>query len=506
MTLPSVLIVDDDAEFAADLMAVLAGRFEFRVAASGEEGLGSVAASPPDAVVLDLMLEGRNGLETLDTLHRTDPNLPVLMVTNHHSGDIETAALNRGAMYYLPKTAGRAEILSKLEKCLAVSKLARENDQLKRAASARERTRRESAAHAHFLASSPALRRIDEEITRIAASQSTVLLTGDSGTGKSLLAEEIHRRSPRAGRPFLRVNMAYRREEVADSELFGHLKGSFTGAVSDRKGYFETAAGGTLFLDEIGDLPPGTQASLLTALEEREILPVGSSVPRRIDVRLICATNRDLPARVREGLFRNDLYQRLCVMMLRMPPLREHPEDIPDLVQYFLGKLLADQALPEVKVSADALERLCRYSWSQGNVRELRNALERALVRHGHRGELRAEDFDLGPDEADPPPHAAKTVGPPSHSGGSARIPTVAGSAFVPPAPGSPQEDLDYNSAKEAANREFQLRFFGHLFAVIGGRMDRPHPDDIHKIAGMAHLPEGTVRRILKELRESAEG
>jgi len=454
---PSILIIDDDPEFGADLGALLGSKYALRLAGSGEEALGAVIFDRPDAVILDLRMDGgRDGLAILDELRRLDPALPVIMATDHPSDETESEALRRGALYYVRKAAGRSEVVSKLEKALEVGGTARQRDGLKREL-------RESASV--FLARSPSMRRLEASIDRVAAAPSTtVLLVGESGTGKSLVAREIHRRSARHAAPFLQVNLASQREELIDSELFGHKKGAFTGAIADRPGHFVAARGGTLFLDQVGSLPLSAQGRLLTALEEREILPVGSSIPNRVDVRVAAATSLDLSGQVEKGAFRQDLLGRLSVVTLPIPPLRERPDDIPDLVHYYLGRFAAEMGLANVSITAAAMGRLRGYSWRRNNVRELRNSLERSLVLHGHEHVLGPEAFDLTEERAG-------------------------------------YDGLDYNDAKDNAVREFQHRFFARAFDVAGGSVAFPSAESIARVADLTHIPPQTVRRILRELQ-----
>ncbi len=509
---PSVLIVDDDPEFAADLTAILAKDFRCRAARSGEEGLGAISGNPPDIVVLDLMLGGRNGLEILAEIRLRHPSLPVVMATDHPSVETEAAALEAGALYYLRKSAGRAEVAAKLRRCLDVGRTLRERDAL------------QGEVHQHFLATSPMLRRLEERIARVAAAPtSTVLITGESGTGKSLIAREIHRRSPRARGPFHRVNMAALTEELIKSELFGHRKGGFTGAIEDRRGHFETASGGSLFLDEIGDLSPSVQGMLNTAIEERRITPVGSSDELRIDVRVIAATSRDLDALVQAGQFRRDLLGRLSVVPLHVPPLREHPEDIPDLLQYFIGRLSAEMALPHVTATPEAIARLQEHHWPY-NVRELRNAVEQALIFSGQAGVLDGDAFgfldiaahrlrsgDGGPASGSRTPfgpHSAWGASPSGTlPGGLPPVPGPEPLDAVPcsspawgPFPAGAGSPLDYHAQREAVLLGFKREVLERAFRRVGGTADRPHPSDISKVAEILGITPKGVRDLLRDL------
>lgn len=476
---PAVLIIDDDPEFAADLAALLTRDFHCRTAPSGEEGLGAISGNPPDAVVLDLMMGGRNGLEVLREIRMRHPHLQVIMATDHPSVETEAAALEAGALYYLRKSAGRAEVAAKLRRCLEVGRTSRERDVL------------QGEVHQHFLATSPMLRRLEERIDRVAAAPtSTVLITGESGTGKSLIAREIHRRSSRSRGPFHRVNMAALTEELIKSELFGHRKGGFTGAIEDRRGHFESATGGSLFLDEIGDLSLSVQGMLNTAIEERRITPVGSSEELRIDVRVIAATSRDLDALVSSGQFRRDLLGRLSVVRLHVPALREHPDDIPDLVRYFIGRLSSEMALPPVTVLPGAIERLQRYNWPY-NVRELRNAVEQALIFHGQGGVLEAEAFGFLDTETSGARSEGGVHGPGAGFGSS----QVWG-----PFPLAAGQLLDYRTQRDAVVLGFKREILGRAFQMAGGSLNWPRPQEISKVAEMIGVTTKGVRDILRDL------
>jgi len=455
---PRVLIIDDDPDFGPDLEALLAPDFICRCALSGEEGLGAVAADAPDAIVLDLMLEGgRNGLEILAALRGAHPAIPVIMATAHPSAETEAAALRGGALYYLHKAAGRSEVAAKLKRAVDVAATSRERDRLRRDLHA-------GAGAGTFLFSSPRLRALERQVDRFAAAgQAPVLITGETGTGKTLLAREIHRRSQRASEPFLQVNMGAIAPGTAVSELFGHLRGAFTGAVAHRRGHFEAVGHGTLCLDEIGDLPLETQGLLLQAIEEHQILPLGSSTPRPVHARVLAATNRDLEAMVTQGAFRQDLLSRLSALAVHVPPLREHVEDIPDLARYFLGRHAADLGLPSARLTPAALDLLQRSDWRPDNVRGLRVALLRALVLSEKPGHIDAAALDLPPARREP-------------------------------------AGFDYAAAKERAVREFQRGFLRHAFQAVGGSATHPRPEEIRRVAELAGIPPHTVRRILKEL------
>jgi DNA-binding NtrC family response regulator len=455
---PTVLIIDDDSDYAHDLAAVLSPEFSCRFALSGEEGLGAIAAELPDAVLLDLKLGARGGLEILTEIRSIDPTLPVIMATDHPSSETEAEALRRGALYYVRKAAGRAEVICKLQKSTEISQTRRERDRLQAGVGRTPGT---------FLFTSRAMRKLEVLVDRIAAARhATVLITGETGTGKSHLAREVHRRSPLAEKPFLQVNVATLDGDTVRSELFGHTKGAFTGAATDRKGHFETVGQGTVFLDEIGDLSLSVQGHLLQAIEERQILPVGSSSPRSVDARVMAATNRDLRGMVERGEFRNDLFGRLSALTLHVPPLREHPEDVTDLANYFLGRHACELGMQGVSITSEAMARLQEHSWRDGNARELQWAMLRALVMSAGASALGPGDFELAPEGARP-------------------------------------ATFDYNQEKDHALRGFQRQFFRRAFTAIGSSVDNPRPEDTQKIADLAGVPPQTVRRVLRELGTS---
>lgn len=456
MSTATVLIIDDDTDYAQQVAAILSPDFQVRFASSGEEGIGAIEADPPDAVLLDLyLLGGRNGLEVLEQIRAVAPGLPVVMATDHPSEDTAAEALARGALYYLAKVAGRAEILAKLRICLDVAETSRRKQQL-------ESELKE--VHGIFLASSPAMTQLSGKLDRIAAAGgTTVLVLGESGSGKDQIAREIHLRSPRSKGPF--VKMSTVSDEVADSELFGHVRGSFTGASSDRQGYFESARGGTLFLSEIGDLSPKVQVKLLRAIEEKRIVRVGETLARPVDVRVIAATNRDLEAMVRDGDFRADLLGRLSVITVQVPPLRERPEDVGALARYFAGRAAAEQGLRQVTLTEDAIRKLVSYSWRRNNVRELRSCIERAIVLYGPDGVIDAGSLDI-PVETQRP------------------------------------EGFDYHQEKDRAEAAFQRRFLARAFAQVGGSIEHPTPSAINRVCTLTSLPPQTVRRLIRGLRD----
>jgi len=377
---PTVLVCDDAAGIRRTLAQIL-GDEGYRVEAF-EDGsslldrLGATAGARPAALFLDVWLPDVDGLTVLDRIRERGLDLPVVMISGH--GTVETAvqAVKRGADDFLEKPLALERVLLTLERALERSRLARERDVLAREV-ARQRERLEEEET--LLGEGTAMARLREEIRRAGPSEARVLITGESGVGKEVVARALHRASPRAAGPFVEVNGAAIPEDLIESELFGHVKGSFTGATEDRKGKWEAADGGTLFLDEIGDMSPRTQAKILRAIQDGKISRVGGTRTVETDVRIVAATNRDLPKMIASGTFREDLYFRLAVVPIRVPTLAERPEDIPALVAHFAGKLARRRGRRPPTFSPEALEELKRRPWP-GNVRELQNVVERALL------------------------------------------------------------------------------------------------------------------------------
>ncbi|WP_018291712.1 sigma-54 dependent transcriptional regulator [Verrucomicrobium sp. 3C] len=375
----TILIVDDDAALSEVLAETVRSLgHEARTAASGPEALAALARGPTDGVLLDLRLPGMDGLPLLERIRARAGAPPVAVLTAHATATNTIEAMRLGAFDHLTKPIGRADLARLLSEMLA--------------AKAGLGPLRTESRPVEFIGSSEAMRKIQKTIGMVADSGATVFIQGETGTGKELVARAIHDHGRRRAKPFVAVNCAAIPAELWESELFGHLRGSFTGAHADRQGAFQEADGGTLFLDEIGDMPLSLQPKILRALQERVITPIGGK-PVPVDVRVISATNQDLSERVREGAFREDLFYRLHVLPIHLPPLRERIADILPLAEHFLapaGKWLGP----------DAAARLIQHRW-RGNVRELRNVLERAAVLV--RGEkITASDLDLNSEEASP--------------------------------------------------------------------------------------------------------
>lgn len=369
---PTVLIIDDEPAHRLMVRVVL-GDAGFKVleADNGPAGLATLRSKSVDVVLLDMRMPGMSGQEVLQRLHEEGNFPPVIMLTAFGNVGSAVEAMKIGAWDYLTKPTDNDELLAVVQKAAEHVRLTRENRDLKKQIGQLRETR--------IIGNSPAVRKVVELIEQVGPSEANVLILGESGTGKELVAQQLHEQSARARGPLVKVNCAALPENLLESELFGYVRGAFTGAAQDKPGRFQLAGGGTLFLDEIGELPLTLQAKILRALQERIIEPLGGVAPVNIDVRFIAATNRDLPTMIREGKFREDLYYRLNVLEIHIPPLRERIEDIPLLVDYLLEKLCRKNNRPIRSVSREFLNALARHEW-RGNVRELENVLERSLI------------------------------------------------------------------------------------------------------------------------------
>ena len=363
-----ILFIDDDRvgrEVA--LHNLRKAGYEVTAASDGREGLALFSPDKFHLVVTDLKMPVVDGMEVLETVRRSSPETPVLVITAFGNVETAVAAMKRGAADFVGKPFHRDQLLLAVGKALERRRLIDE---------VRELRIRNGGVEREIVYASAVMRRLIEVTDRVAATDATVLITGESGTGKEAIARRIHVRSPRVEKPFVAVNCAAIPGELLESELFGHMKGSFTGAVRDRLGKFRQADGGTLFLDEIGEVPLPLQSKLLRSLQERVVDVVGMDAPIEVDVRVVAATNMNLQDRIREGKFREDLYYRLNVMELHVPSLRERPEDIPPLVEYFMRVMDAGK---EIVVPPRVMDELKSRAWP-GNVRELRNACERVVI------------------------------------------------------------------------------------------------------------------------------
>ena len=383
-----ILVVDDERSIREVLVQVLGYEgYEVAAAASGGEALSMHRAGPFDLILLDVKMQGIDGLDTLDQLRVQDPDVRVVMISGHASIANAVHAVKQGAFDFLEKPLDSDRLLVTVQRALEHRRLAGENARL------RDGLAKATDARFAMVGDSEVLERIRELVVRVAPTNARILITGENGSGKELVARAIHEGSLRKRGPFVEVNCAAIPSELVESELFGHVKGSFTGAIADQPGKFEAADGGTLFLDEIGDLALSAQAKILRALQEGVIVRVGDSRPISVDVRVIAATNRDLTDEIREGRFREDLYFRLNVMPLHVPALRQRLEDIPALVSHFVAVLGSGPGMSPKPFAGAALRRLQRRRWA-GNVRELRNAVERLLIL-ALGEEVTEEDVDL---------------------------------------------------------------------------------------------------------------
>jgi len=367
----TILIVDDEPAARYGLRRALESKYRIAEADSAETARGALATEQPDLVLLDVVMPGQSGIAFLQWMREQGNDVPVLMVSALDNAKTAVEALQLGAADYLVKGFELEELRQRVGNLLKLATLEKENDSLRRRLTT-------EGQFGQMIGRAAGMRRAFEMADRVAPTDSTVLILGESGTGKDLMAQEIHARSPRAAKPFVAVNCAALPETLIESELFGYERGAFTGAAQQKKGRFEQAHGGTLFLDEIGDMNPVTQAKVLRALENRMIERLGGTQSIPVDVRVISATHRNLPAEIRAGKFREDLYYRLRVVTIELPSLREHKDDISVMADQFLqvhGTRLGRTA----RLSREALAAIERYDWP-GNVRELKNALERSLV------------------------------------------------------------------------------------------------------------------------------
>jgi len=430
-----VLVVEDEKAIQLALKGLLSREgYEVEQADTGEQAVARLRERAFDLVLTDLALgRGLSGLDLLKTAKEQRPETAVVMITAHGSEKIAVEAMKAGADDYVPKPFDNDEIRLVVRRALDRHRLERENRLLL------EQIHRSTGFH-NLVGSGPAMRRVFEMIQKVAETDLTVLVRGESGTGKELVAQAVHERSPRRNRPFVAVNCAAINRELVESELFGHEKGAFTGADARRMGRFEAASGGTIFLDEIGDMAPETQAKVLRVLQERTLERVGGTSSVEVDVRVVAATHRDLQRLVREGRFREDLYYRLKVVEIELPPLRDRSEDIPALADRFLATLAERLGRAPRELSPEALARLVRHAWP-GNVRELQNVLEQAAVL--------ATGETLGPDDL-------QLDGAPAPGGGDAAL-----------------DALPFADAKRRAVEGFERSYLLRALRAHGGNVSR---------------------------------
>jgi DNA-binding NtrC family response regulator len=378
-----ILVIDDEEDIRESLEALLSLEgYSVDMGQNGTEGLKKLEGREYDLVLLDLMMPDRSGMEVLQEMRERDRETPVFMITAYGSIQVAVDALKSGANDYFPKPWDNEKLLIEVERIISKRRLERENTQLKRALKQRY-------SFPNIVGKSDRMLRILDLVTQVAPSRSTILITGETGTGKELIAKAIHANSPRADQMFIPVNSGSLPPDLLESTLFGHVKGSFTGAVASVKGYFEIASRGTIFFDEVGTIGMETQAKLLRVIQEKEFMPVGSSEVVRVDVRILAATNVDLRKLVDEGRFREDLYYRLNVINIALPPLRDRKEDIPLLADHFFTKYCQENekyldasGRSLLRFDPEAMQLIVDHNWP-GNVRELENAVERAVVLAG---------------------------------------------------------------------------------------------------------------------------
>ena len=365
-----ILVIDDESAIRDSMRMILEYEgYEFLGASSGQEGLALVERESPDLVFLDITMPGLDGLEVLPRIRAIDEALPVVMISGHATVSTAVEATKLGAFDFIEKPLASERVLVTIRNAIDRSRLADENRSLKRVVEVRHQLVGESAA----------LKRVMDAIRRAAPTNATVLITGESGVGKELVARAIHRNSLRHRERFVQVNCAAIPDDLIESELFGHEKGSFTGATEKQIGKFEQADKGTIFLDEVGDMSLKTQAKVLRVLQEGEVERLGSARTTKVDVRVLAATNKQLEGEIEKGTFREDLYFRLAVIPVYVPPLRERREDIPLLVRHFVDLFSRENNFRTKKITPAAMELLQRYRW-KGNIRELRNAVERLII------------------------------------------------------------------------------------------------------------------------------
>jgi two-component system nitrogen regulation response regulator NtrX len=432
----SILVVDDEGGVRASLAGILGDEgYLVQTVDSGEAGLLALEGKRYDLMLLDVWLPKMDGLETLGRVRALDPELPVVVISGH--GSIETAvrAVRMGAQDFVEKPLSLDKTLLVVKNALRRRRLESEN-----------RTLKEQVEQRHVMVGeSPALERLRAEIEKAAPTNGRALIFGENGTGKELVARTIHTRSLRASGPFVEVNCAAIPEDLIESELFGHTRGAFTGALTAKKGKFELADGGTLFLDEIGDMTLKTQAKVLRVLQEQKVEPVGGTGVVTVDVRVIAATNKDLPEEIRRGTFREDLFFRLNVIPFHVPSLRERREDVPLLARHFMAALAAEYGRRPKAIDPDVMDRLAHRPWP-GNVRELRNVIERLLIMTaGERIEARDLPATAGT--------AAMTEGEAESAGG-----------------GDPS--ADFPSLSDARD-DFEKRYIWKKYQDCGGNMSR---------------------------------
>jgi DNA-binding NtrC family response regulator len=450
-----LLIVDDEHGIVVALKGLFTKEgYEVETAESGEEALTKIRAGLFHVVITDLSLKGMNGLDLMRSVRHLDPGCSVLMITAYGTQRIAVEAMKAGAEDYLPKPFDNDELRLKVRNVMEKQLLRRAYDRLI------EQVNRDSGRFAEMIGQSRAMRRVFETIDKVAPTDVTVLLRGESGTGKELVARAIHSRSPRANRPFVAVNCAAFSHELVQSDLFGHEKGAFTGALARREGKFEIADGGTLFLDQIGDMSLDTQAKLLRVIQEKRFERIGGNQSLAVDVRIIAATNQDLEAMVGDGRFREDLYYRIKVVEVRLPPLRERAEDIPALVIHFLKEACERFGTSSKTLTPEALRACVENPW-RGNVRALKAAIDQAVILSVGAEITPAELFaGAVSEEASRAVGSLETLNDQVGRAGTAASLTAAGA-------------VSFREAKERFVTQWERDFFLNALKASGGNISR---------------------------------
>jgi two-component system nitrogen regulation response regulator NtrX len=448
---PRILVIDDEAAIRDSLRMILEYEgYECVLAPTAQDGINVIERDPPDLVFLDIKMPHMDGLEALERIKVLHETIPVVMISGHATVSTAVEATKKGAFDFIEKPLASDRVLLTVRNALDQQRLKDENVTLKRAAEARH----------EMVGDSPALQSVRDAIGRAAPTNATVLILGESGVGKELVARAIHRNSLRARERFVQVNCAAIPEELIESELFGHEKGSFTGATEKQIGKFEQADRGTIFLDEVGDMSAKTQAKVLRVLQEGEVERLGSSRTMKVDVRVIAATNKDLESEIEAGRFREDLYFRLSVIPIHVPPLRERIEDIPLLVRHFTDLSSKEGSFRPKRVTAAAMEILQHHRW-KGNIRELRNTVERLLIMTRSDAIDVADLRDMLRSDPRPPVSAAGTGATAAASGTVAAAGAAGGGGLAggaPPAGGGAEPPIKPGTLrefKEAAERTF---------------------------------------------------
>jgi DNA-binding NtrC family response regulator len=455
----NILVVDDE-EVLQDVLTFLIRKDGHNVvsAMNGEEALRVLEREEVDLVLLDLMLPGMHGMDVLREIRRRDPDQVVIVITAFSSIESAVAAMREGAFHYIPKPFKNEEVLLTIRRGLEQRRLTSENRSLKEQL-------RQRFGFDNIIGKSKPMQQVYEMVRLAAPAKSNILILGESGTGKELVAKAIHHHSRRADGPFVTVNSGSMPADLLESNLFGHVRGAFTGAVASKKGLFELANGGSIFFDEIGNIPLDTQSKLLRVIQEREFMRLGGVETIKVDVRIIAATNAELEAAVQQGSFREDLFYRLAVITINLPPLRNRSEDVPLLAQHFLQHYARENEKPLREISPQAMELLLDHHWP-GNVRELENAIERAVVLST--GEVLGVDLLPGPVRA-----------PDSHGG-----------VLLPP---TPSNGLSFKDAVSQYERQIIVR----ALQAAGGVQKRA--------AELLQVKPTTLHEMMKRLNISSE-